>query len=110
MASSIVLVVIILVGYFFSSSFDLSNISLVFLSISVLFQTILSNARFDRSKLDKKEHKVVKSPTAIAGSQVLSLFDLDQLNSVQFRSAVLLKDTQLSRIQLDSAQLSSNFS
>ena len=50
---------------------------LVFLSASVLFQTILSNARLDRSKLDEKGHKVVKSPTAIASR--------DQLNSAQFR-------------------------
>ena len=34
----------------------------------------------DRSKLDEKGHKVVKSPTAIAGR--------DQLNSVQFRVPV----------------------
>ena len=44
-------------------------------SFSVLYQTILSNARMDRSKLDKKGHKVVNSPTAIAGR--------DQLNSAQ---------------------------
>ena len=40
---------------------------LIFLSVSVLFQTILSNARLDRSKLDEKGHKVVKSSTVIAG-------------------------------------------
>ena len=34
------------------------------------------NTRLDRSKLNKKEHTVVKSPTAIAGR--------DQLNSAQF--------------------------
>ena len=50
------------------------------MSVSVLFQTILSNARLDRSKLDEKGHKVVKSPTAIAGR--------DQLNSAQFRVPV----------------------
>ena len=33
----------------------------LFSSVSVLFQIILSNARLDRSKLDEKGHKVVKS-------------------------------------------------
>ena len=65
---------------------------LTFLSVSILFQTILSNARLDRSKLDEKEHKVVKSPTAIAGR--------DQLNSAKFSSI------QFSSTQQNSAQLS----
>ena len=50
---------------------------LVFLSVYVLFQIILSNIRLDRSKLDENGHKVVKSPTALAC--------WDQLNSTQFR-------------------------
>ena len=52
---------------------DLTPIGqLVFLSVSVLFQTILSNARLDSSKLDEKGHKVVKSPTRIAGRNQLN--------------------------------------
>ena len=45
---------------------------LVFSSGSVLFQTILSNARLDSSKLDEKGHIVVKSPTGIAGRNQLN--------------------------------------
>ena len=51
---------------------------LLFLSVSDLFQTILSNAKLDRSNLDEKGHKVVKSPTSIAGR--------DQLNLAKFGS------------------------
>ena len=97
------LVVVVLVGYFSSpcwSSFDLSiNGQLVFLSVSILFHFIPNNARLDRSKLEEKRYIVVKLPIAIAGSQVLSRFDLDQLiqlNLAQFSS---------SSIQLNSVQL-----
>ena len=54
----------------------------------------------DRSKLDEKGHKVVKSPTAIAGR--------DQLNSAQFRVPVgyfsrpFLSSFDLSNLPLDS--------
>ena len=57
---------------------------LVFWSVSFLFQTILSNARLDRSKLDKKGHKVVKSPTAIAGRDQLNLEFLLLISQVPF--------------------------
>ena len=76
---------VLVVGYFshpFSFSFDLSNHPLdswYFPLFLFLFKTILSNARSDSSKLEEKGHKVMKSPTAIAGSQVLSRFDLDQV-------------------------------
>ena len=75
---------------FYTSLFSLVLVlvgQLAFLSVSILFQTILSNDRLDRSKLDEKEHKVVKSPTAIAGSQALCHFDLDQLNLDKFSSS-----------------------
>ena len=45
----------------------------MFSFVSVLLQTILSNARLDRSKLDDKGNKVVKSPTAIPGRDQLNL-------------------------------------
>ena len=54
----------------------------------------------DRSKLDEKGHKNVKSPTAIAGR--------DQLNSAQFRVPVgffsrpFLSSFDLSNLALDS--------
>ena len=69
------------------------------MSASVLLQIILSNARLDRSKLDEKGHKVVKSPTAIAGR--------DQLNFAQFRVPVgyfsrpFLSSFDLSNLALD---------
>ena len=68
------------------------------MSVLVSFQTILSNARLDRSKLDEKGHKVVKSPTAIAQ------FSSAQTSSTQLGS-VLLNSGQLSSIQLNPAQL-----
>ena len=52
---------------------------MVFSSVSVLFETILSIARLDRSKLDEKGHKVVKSLTTIASK--------DQLNLAKFNSS-----------------------
>jgi hypothetical protein len=51
----------------------------IFLSVSILVQTILSNTRLDRLKLDEKGHEVVKAPTAIAGR--------DQLNLAKFGSS-----------------------
>ena len=85
------------------------------MSVSVLFQTILSNARLDtdRSKLDEKGNKVVKSPTVIAGRDQLNLanFGSIQLSSAQFCSTKLnsaqFSTNQLSSAQLSSAQLSS---
>ena len=64
------------------------------MSVSVLFQTILSNARLDtdRSKLDEKGNKVVKSPTAIAGRDQLNLA---KFGSIQF-SSVLLNSAEFS--------------
>ena len=58
---------------------------LVFSSVSVLFQTILSNARLYNSKLDEKGHKVVKSPTGIAGRNQLNSEFLLVFSPVPFR-------------------------
>ena len=89
------------------------------MSVSVLFQTILSNARLDRSKLDEKGNKVVKSPTAIAGRDQLNLakFGSIQFSSAQFCSthqnsdklslAQFCSTKLLSSIQHNSAQFSS---
>ena len=98
-------------GYFsrpFSSSLLVqSPIELLeFLSVSVLFQTILSNARLDRSKLDKKGHKFVKLPTAIAGRH--------QLDSAQFRVHVAyfaipyFSSFDLSKFSLDNRFIPNN--
>ena len=76
---------------------------LVFLSVSVSFQTIMSNARLDRSKPDEKGHKVVKSCSIQLN---LSEFSSIQLNSAKFCS-IQLNSAQFSSIQLSSAQFSS---
>ena len=94
------------------------------MSVSVLFQTILSNARLDtdRSKLDERGNKVVKSPTAIAGRDQLNLakFGSIQFSSAQFCStqqnsaklslaqfcSTKLNSAQFSTIQLNLAQFS----
>ena len=76
---------------------------LVFSSVSVLFQSILSNARLDRSKLDK--FSSIQFSSTQQNSAKLSLAQF-QLNSAQF-STIQLNSAQFSPTQLNSAQLSS---